>query len=132
MTPRQLSLAVVGADHPNRKGPTRRFEIAITKPGESVELVREPRNPADERAVAVFSQRGVQLGYLSAERAPWIGGMLLGGRQIIAIFQRATDYGAVIRIALDGARPALPDGCEDVAREADTSGFVPDEIWPDD
>lgn len=129
---RELSLAVVGADHPNPRGPTRRFEIAITKPGDPVSLVREPKNPADPRAVAVFSERGVKLGYLTAERAPWIGGMMTNGREITAVFQRASSYGAVIRIAFDGETPTLPEAESHVSREPDPSGFVPDDIWPDD
>ena len=83
-----LSLAVVGADHPNKRGPGRRFEIEICAPGEPVELILEPNNPADPRAVAVFSVRGVQIGYLSAERCGWIGGMIRIGREPRAIFQR--------------------------------------------
>ena len=57
---RAISLAVVGGDFPNRRGPSRRFEIEICKPVEPVQLVREPKNPADPRAVAVFSTHGVQ------------------------------------------------------------------------
>lgn len=67
---RQLSLFVVGAGHPNKRGGDRRFEALLCAPGEPIELVPEPRNPADPNAVAVFSIRGVQIGYLTAERAP--------------------------------------------------------------
>lgn len=63
-----LSLAVVGAQYPNRDGSDRRFEILLCTPGEPVELVPEPRNRHDENAVAVRSARGVQIGYLTAER----------------------------------------------------------------
>lgn len=126
----QLSLAVVGADYPNKRGPGRRFEIQICRPGEPVALVPEPKNPADPRAVAVFSARGVQLGYLTAERCGWIGGMLANGREIQAIFQKATNSGAVIRIAFDGETPALP--VERAVEEAADDGFWPDFIPPDD
>lgn len=103
-----MSLAVVGADYPNRRGPGRRFEISLCKPGEPVELVPEPNNPADPRAVAVFSCRGVQLGYLSAERCGRIGRLLRQGRQVRAIFQDAASWGAVIRVSFDGETPTLP------------------------
>lgn len=103
-----MSLAVVGADYPNRRGPGRRVEIALCKPGESVELVPEPRNPADPRAVAVFSCRGVQIGYLTAERCGRIGRLIRQGRQVRAVFQHATPWGAVVRIAFDGETPTLP------------------------
>ncbi|MDP5279927.1 HIRAN domain-containing protein [Sphingomonas sp. DG1-23] len=102
------SLAVVGADYPNKQGPGRRFELNICRPGEPIELRPEPKNPKDENAVAVYSARGVQLGYLTAERAPWIGGMLKQGREVRAIFQRQTGFGAWIRIAFDGEAPVLP------------------------
>lgn len=109
MPSRSLSLAVVGVDYPNRRGPGRRFEIAICKPGDPVELRPEPNNPADSRAVAVFSEREVQIGYLTAERCGWIGGMIANGHEVKAIFQRAATYGAVIRVAIDGADLSLPD-----------------------
>ncbi|WP_246346993.1 HIRAN domain-containing protein [Sphingomonas jinjuensis] len=103
-----MSLAVVGADHPNKRGPARRFELALCLQGEEVDLVPEPKNPVDEHAIAVFSARGVQLGYLTAERAPWIGGMLKNGREIAAVFQAQASFGAWIRVAFDGEKPFLP------------------------
>ncbi|MEG3177024.1 HIRAN domain-containing protein [Sphingomonas sp. RB3P16] len=105
---RALSAVVVGAQHPNAKGPTRRFAISLCRPGEKVELKREPTNPKDPHAVAVFNAIGIQMGYLSAERAPWIGGLMDKGRRVDAIFQSSTDYGAVVRIAFDGATLELP------------------------
>jgi hypothetical protein len=124
-----LSLAVVGVDFPNRKGPGRRFEIELCQPGEPVELVPEPRNPADPRAVAVFSCRNVQIGYLTAERCGWIGSIIGGGREVRAIFQRKARYGAVIRAAFDGEVPILPEPKEEPAREID---WWPDEEYPDE
>jgi hypothetical protein len=125
-----MSLAVVGVAFPNKgKAPTRRFEIALCAPGDRVELRPELKNPADSRAIAVYSERDVQLGYITAERAPRIG-QLLKSCEISAIFQAATPYGAIIRIAFDGDRPELPLVKEQkVEAEPD---FYPDEIWPDD
>jgi len=121
------SLAVVGADYPNKRGPGRRFEIALCTPGEPIEPRPEPKNPADERAVAVYSCRGVQIGYLSAERCGRIGQLIRAGRVVTAVFQQPTRYGAVIRIALDGAVPVLPP-----ARESQPEPeWWPDEEWPD-
>jgi len=125
-----MSLAVVGADYPNKRGPGRRFEIEICRPGEPVELRPEPKNPADPRAVAVFTCRAVQIGYLSAERCGWIGAMLADGRALRAIFQRKSSFGAVIRVAFDGEEPALPK--EAPERPDDTTDFWPDPIPPDD
>lgn len=131
-----LSLAVVGADHPNAKGPPRRFGLNLCRPGDPIHLEREPKNKADPQAVAVFDQRGIQLGYLTAERAPWIGGMIANGREIAAIFQQQTQYGAVIRVAFDGALPGLPVERADEHREIDelaqeAPDWQPDEEWPD-
>jgi len=125
-----MSLAVVGADYPNPgRGPARRFEIALCIPGEPVELRPEPKNPADKRAVAVYSARGIQIGYLSAERAPWFGAMIRQGREIACVFQEATRIGAYIRVAFDGDVPSLPLPRPANQEEPD---FYPDEEWPDD
>lgn len=126
----QISLAVVGADYPNKRGPTRRFEIAICQPGEPVELVPEPKNPADPLAVAVYSSRGVQLGYLTAERCGRIGALIREGREVTAIFQDKAPYGAVIRVAFDGEAPILPETREPEPPEE--QDFWPDPEWPDE
>lgn len=129
---RQLSLHVVGADHPNRKGgANRRFEILLRAPGEAVTLVPEPTNPVDPQAIAVFSARRIQIGYLTADRAPWIGGMLRDGREVRSIFQHATPGGAAIRVGLDGEIPVLPAPAAPVPVPRDVD-FWPDEIPPDE
>lgn len=126
-----LSLAVVGADFPNRRGPSRRFAIELCQPGDPVELRPEPKNPADPRAVAVFSAEGVQLGYLTAERCGWIGKMIGEGREVAAVFQSKASYGAVIRVAFDGEMPIAPPPPPPPEPE-DDSGFYPDWIPPDE
>lgn len=130
--PRQMSLAVVGADHLNKKGPARRFEIALCLPGEPIELVPQPKNPADPNAIAIFSCRGVQIGYVSADRAPLIGTFLSRARITASIFQGAARWGAIIRIGLDGETPVIPQAVPAAAYEEDDSGFWPDYIPPDD
>ena len=127
---RELSLHVVGADHPNRGGGNRRFEILLCRPGEAVTLVPEPRNPVDPNAVRVLSARGVQIGYLTADRAAWIGAMLRQGREVAAVFQQATAMGAAIRVAFDGAVPVVPAAVGIVEPEPDGE-FWPDEVWPE-
>lgn len=130
-----LSLAVVGAQHPNAKGPTRRFGLSLCKPGDQIELVPEPKNSHDEYAVAVFCHN-IQLGYITAERSPWISRMLRNGIEIRAVFQQPTQYGGVIRVAFDGADPVLPVTREALPKddysEPDTvDTFWPDEEWPE-
>lgn len=128
----QLTLAVVGADYPNpKKGFNRRTEILLCVPGEPVDLVPEPKNPADPRAIAVYSARGIQIGYVRAERAQLVGSYLSRGRVTSVIFQEATDYGATIRLGLDGEEPVLPPA-QPRAPKPEGSGFWPDYIPPDE
>jgi hypothetical protein len=127
---RALSLAVVGADHPNKRGPTRRFEIRLCKPGEPIELRPEPKNRADPRAVAVYSERGVQIGYLTAERAPMVGSWIAKKRKLTAVFQERATFGAVIRVGLDGEMPTLPAPRPE--HRYQDEDFWPDPVWDDD
>ena len=128
-----ISLSVVGADHPNPKGPSRRFDIALCSLGDAVALMLEPDNPADERAVAVYSERGVKIGYLSAERCGLIGKAIRDGREARAIFQEVTVFGCVIRVTFDGAQPVLPPSQHnETVSQRDGQDFWPDPIWPDE
>jgi hypothetical protein len=129
----QLSLAVVGADFPNKRGPGRRFEIALCAPGEIVELRPEPKNKADPSAVAVYSCRGVQMGYLTAERCGRIGALIRQGREVQVVFQQSTRAGAVIRVAFDGDEPTLPSPAVPAHSEhqQQDQDFWPDPEWPD-
>nr|WP_047168252.1 HIRAN domain-containing protein [Sphingomonas sp. Y57] len=136
--PRQLSLAVRGADFANNKPKAqgsvpRRFEIATCRPGEPVELVLEPDNPHDPQAILILSARGVPIGYVSAERAPFIGRHIRQGEEVIAIFQQATRTAAVIRVSLDGSEPILPDIRKVKGPPAsEDDHYHVDPIWPDD
>ena len=96
----------------------------------------EPQNKKDRRAIAVYSVRDVQIGYVNAERAGWLGG-LIAEHEVHAVFQRKTTFGAWVRVAFDGDTPALSaamlvepeEAADDRLPEPD---FYPDEIWPDD
>jgi hypothetical protein len=139
MPPAAMSLAVVGAKHKNADGSDRELEIEACAPGEPVELVPEPENEHDPHAIAVFSERGVQLGYISAERAPRIGSFM-AEHDIIAVFQRPSEFGAWIRASFDGEPPVLTPAMLIAKDEEPPSwgeqhgepDFYPDEIWPDD
>jgi hypothetical protein len=97
-----------------------------------VDLVPESDNPVDPYAIAVFSARGIQIGYLTAERAPWVGSMMRNGKEMISIFQQATATGAVIRIGIDGEQPILPEAPPKTVPRAPDDDFWPDYIPPDD
>lgn len=122
--------------HANTDGSNRLFEIALCAPGEAVHLVPEPQSKHDPSAVAVVSARGIQIGYLSAERCGWIGAKLRMGEDIRAIFQAKATGGALIRISFTGADPTLPvvvSHRSSPRRPPDwDDAFYPDEIWPDE
>lgn len=126
-----MSLAVVGADHPNNSGPARRFEIAMCVAGEPIYLVPEPKNPVDPRAIAVYSARHIQIGYVRAERAQFIGTALSRGG-LLAIFQEPAQWGATIRIHLDGTNPVLPNARDSRAYDWPPPGSEDADWWPDE
>ena len=129
-----MSLAVVGGVHPNKDGSNRLFEIAMCLPGEPVQLVCEPRNRHDPSAVAVFSTRGNQLGYLSADRCGWIGAKIAQGEDIQAVFQQAKRGSAIVRVSFSGSPPTLPKSSSTLEPGPDAVGdeFYPDELPDDD
>lgn len=132
-----MSFAVVGAAHPNADGSNRQFEIMLCQASEPVSLVAEPENPHDRHAVAVYSCRDVQIGYISADRARLFGERLLV-EDVVAVFQKPDGFGAWIRVGFHGQVPHLTsamlaeDGEPDDAPVDDGPPFYPDEIWPDD
>ena len=128
---RHLSLAVVGSDYPNKKGPGRRFEIALCNPGEPVALVPEPKNPVDSLAIGIFSCRGIQIGYVSAERAQLIGSAIKRAAAR-AIFQKKESWGATIRVSLDGSVPTLPDPRDSQGDVWPPPGSGDADWWPDE
>ena len=108
----ELSLVVVGArfDNTRRKGrPTgdRQMEITLCEPGDPVMLEHGPKNEHDQNSIAVYSSRGVQIGYIVADRTIMIHKALAEARYVRAIFQEPVIGGAAIRIAFD-REPTLP------------------------
>lgn len=135
-----FSLAVVGADFANedKARSNRRFEIALCKPGDTVHLAPEPKNKADSNAVAVFSERGIQIGYVTAERCVRIGALIREGRELNSVFQQAAPYGCVIRVAFDGEVPVVDPDAKPIPRRPEMAegadpdyGFEPDPDWTD-
>lgn len=134
MTLPQRTLAVVGANYENKnpRSVGRKFEITMCKPSEMVQLVPEPKNPADENAIAVYSARNYQIGYLTAERAPFIKKLLARGETVRAVFQEATKWGCYIRVSFDGSMPVVPMPEEGSVQVSDPEpDWYPDEEWPD-
>lgn len=125
----QITLPIVGSEYPNkgRKAPSRRFAIELCEPGDPIELRPEPENEYDENAIAVFSNEGIQMGYLPAERAPYVGMMMRRG-EVSAVFQGQAQGRAFARIAFDGNEPEIPPLKAATETEQD---WWPDEEWPD-
>lgn len=136
LTMRELTLAIVGIDFPNSDGTNRRSELMFSEVGEPIELRPEPKNKHDELAVAVYSARGVQVGYVTAERAPLIGSRLRDGVPVIAIYQGLVGSAGYARVRFDGEQPTLPirpDPVGSPVRDtaADDCGFYPDPDGPE-
>jgi hypothetical protein len=125
--PRQLSVAIVGANYPNADGGNRRSEIAFCDPGEPLTLVPEPKNEHDEHAIAVFSARGFQIGYVSSQRAVYLKKLMRDGHEVEAVFQEIAPYGAIARVGVDcvPTLPLTPDQDDD---EPDpVAQYIPDD-----
>lgn len=56
--------AIAGAIHPNSDGSSRQDAIAKLLPGERLALVRDPDNPFDKHAIAVFNSKNQQIGFM--------------------------------------------------------------------
>lgn len=134
-----MSLPVVGAKHKNTDGSDRELEIEACTPGEQVFLVPEPENAHDRNAVAVFTEREVQIGYISAERTRWVLHWLQADHDIVAVFQRPSEFGAWIRVTFDGSTPVLTqamliakDDDSDSEKPVEEPDFYPDEVWDEE
>ncbi len=133
----ELTLAVVGIDHLNddKARTNRRSELMLLTPGVEIELRLEPKNRADPNAVMVLSPSGIQVGYLTAERAPWIGAKIRNGEIVTAIFQGIERGFGYLRVAIGGGRPTLPAAAPPSADprgdEAAELGFWPDPEGPE-
>lgn len=82
----------------------------------------------------MVSVRGIQIGYLCAERCGWIGAKLRHGEDLRAVFQSRVKGGALIRVSFSGEDPILPEPTPKapVREEEPDDTFYPDEIPPDD
>jgi hypothetical protein len=125
---KELTLAILGIDFPNndRSRSNRRSELMLLSPGAAMTLVPEPRNPVDPQAVAVFSPSGLQVGYLSAERAPWIGARIRAGDEVNAILQGMEGSTGYLRVRIGGGAPTLPP-----VRARDEAVAGDPDFWPD-
>lgn len=76
---RTYTVGIVGESHKNPDGSSRQAEIRRCREGERVQLLAEPHNAYDPLAVAVISQRGTCIGYISRDHNEWITQKLADG-----------------------------------------------------
>lgn len=126
----ELTLAVVGLQHANADKSDRRFEALLCAPGDPVHLVREPKNKHDRLAIAVWSERWVQLGYLQADRCALIGSKMASDTYV-AIFQGLERHSAYIRVRFGGDRPTPPPARPAPIAAALNEDFAPDPDGPE-
>lgn len=116
-----FSLPAVGERYDNEDGSSRQLEIAECKPGDLLDLVRQPDNPHDHMAVAIFTSSGTCVGYLGRVKAQWIGSKMDRGVPVSAIVERVrgggigmegSELGLVLRLNMDGEEPELPEGAK--------------------
>lgn len=111
-----FSLAAAGCWYANDDGSSRQIELAECRPGDKLDLVRQPNNPHDPLAVAIVTESGTCVGFLKRERAAWIAPKIDRGYLVLAIVERVKGthldggtLGLVLRINMDGEEPELPD-----------------------
>ncbi len=103
----EFSVAVVGIQYPNADKSDRRFEALLCAPGEEMHLVREPKNKFDQQAIGVWSRRGVQIGYITADRCAFLSTKMAIDPHV-ALFQHLEGNAAYLRIRFGGGLPTLP------------------------
>jgi hypothetical protein len=128
---KHLTLACVGADYQNQRGPDRRFEIALCKRGDPVTLQHEPKNKADGNAIMVLSERGVCMGYVSADRTSIIHKAWRRKQVVRAAFQHGEKWGAWIRVGID-CEPDLPVAFDPPVTFPESQADADPGYWPDE
>jgi hypothetical protein len=83
---REYPIGIVGESYRNDDGSDRQSEIRRCGAGEYVGLVREPENPYDSMCVAVYSERGVQIGCIPRS-AGWIAQRIDKGYPVTAVIK---------------------------------------------
>jgi hypothetical protein len=120
-----FSLAAVGCWYENDDGSSRQLELAECRPGDKLELVRQPDNPHDPLAVAIVTESGTCVGFLKRDRAAWIAPKIDRGFPINVIVERVkglhlegATLGLVMRLNMEGEEPELPAGLAAAKRAA--------------
>jgi tellurite resistance protein/DNA-directed RNA polymerase subunit RPC12/RpoP len=92
----RFTFRVVGESYGNRDAELKRLSI-----GEEVYLAREPGNPHDSNAVAVYNQDRRALGYLKREVSVWFAPILDKDRKFQCFVKQRTATGGVVIAVFD-------------------------------
>ncbi|WCT75064.1 HIRAN domain-containing protein [Sphingomonas naphthae] len=87
-SPAGVRLNVVGGFYDNEDGTSRQKETRKLRPGDPVQLRREPENRFDPSAVGVYPAAGVRIGYIGEQRTAWIGSKIDRGMVTGATVER--------------------------------------------
>ncbi|MBX7482006.1 HIRAN domain-containing protein [Qipengyuania sp. 6D47A] len=95
-----VRLAVAGCQFENHDGSSRQEELRRCRAGEAVALTAEPDNPKHVGAIAVYSCRDIQIGYLRRRDAEWLTDQLMEGTglsaSIVSIAPRARPFDPLV------------------------------------
>ncbi|HYJ69278.1 MAG TPA: HIRAN domain-containing protein [Nocardioidaceae bacterium] len=122
INPRSRTAHRAGLYLSNLKG-TAYHEAAVKAgrftPGANVRLVREPNNPHDPNAIAVYAEGGRdRAGYVSAVRAKRLAKLMDAGHDLVGVSVRGADAG------VDGTVPRI------LVCERPSSNTSPVPAWP--
>lgn len=85
------SFSVRGTSHHEQA-----VKSANLRPGKSVRLVREPQNPYDSNAIAIYAETGRHpIGYVNKQNAARLAKVMDAGQEIAAISTRGNGPGSV-------------------------------------
>lgn len=110
------TVALVGVSQPNPDGSDRHEIIKRCSRGEPLELRREPENPSNPNAVAVYRTTGQQIGYLSRKNAAWVAEIMDRGAEVAAEVQDLQRSGSLFNrqysMFIDLTTPGAVDSWE--------------------
>ncbi len=113
---RTHTVALVGVSQPNPDGSDRHEIIKRCSRGEPLELRREPENPSNPDAVAVFRTTGQQIGYLSRKNAAWVAEIMDRGAEVAAKVQAIQKSGPLLKrqysVVIDLTTPGAVESWE--------------------
>ena len=87
MATRTYPSSIVGLPFPNDRGELCSLVATLLSTGDVVDLRRQPDNPHDPNAIAIYvidEGEGPHVGWAPARHAAWIGEQLDSGRGLVA------------------------------------------------